>query len=168
MRFLEVFSGSGTLSRCFRDHGWEVVSIDIDPKTDATIHCDILDWNFEELPQDSFDAIWLSPPCQAYSIARTRAKTPRPLEKADQIVKRGLALLDHFRPASFFIENPYTGLLRKRGILDHIPSKCLDFCRFGTPLLLKKLPDGYHEACLRSVTYEAEFPPTLKSNEFSR
>ena len=37
MKLLELFSGSGSMGKAFADKGWEVTSLDLDPKTEATI-----------------------------------------------------------------------------------------------------------------------------------
>ena len=41
MKLLELFSGTGSVGKVFTEAGWEVTSLDLDPKTEATIHEDI-------------------------------------------------------------------------------------------------------------------------------
>jgi site-specific DNA-cytosine methylase len=99
MRLLELFSGTGSMGRAFRDLGWDVVSLDITPGR-HTIRADILDWDYTVFPRRHFDAIHASPPCTQYSIARTCAKTPRNLEYADSLVQRALIALPGVENAS--------------------------------------------------------------------
>ena len=86
MRLLELFAGTGSIGKVFRDKGWEVVSLDIDPKSEADIVQDIREWNYRVYPPGYFDVIWASPCCTHYSIARKRAKTPRDFVWADSLV----------------------------------------------------------------------------------
>ena len=44
MRLLELFSGTGSVGNVFKDHGWEVVSLDRDMAAD--IQTDIMDWDY--------------------------------------------------------------------------------------------------------------------------
>ena len=46
MKLLELFSGSGSMGKAFAEKGWEVTSLDLDPKTEANIKENILTWNF--------------------------------------------------------------------------------------------------------------------------
>ena len=94
MRILELFSGTGSVGRVFASEGWEVVSLDADPKTEATIHEDILTWDHTVYPPGHFDAIWASPCCTNYSRARTKANTPRNLELADSLVLRSQEIIN--------------------------------------------------------------------------
>jgi site-specific DNA-cytosine methylase len=134
MRLLELFSGTGSMGRAFRDLGWEVVSLDIMPGQ-HTIRADIRDWDYSIFPVGHFDAIHASPPCTEYSIARTCAKTPRNLELADSLVQRTLDIIDYFKPKVFMIENPYTGMLRKRPLMQHLEPflRRVTYCRYGLP-----------------------------------
>ena len=44
MRILELFAGTGSVGKVFKDWEWEVVSLDRD--MDADIRADIMDWDF--------------------------------------------------------------------------------------------------------------------------
>ena len=108
-RLLELFSGTGSIGRAFREQGWEVVSVDLDPKAGATITGDVMDWDYRTFPPGHFDCVWASPPCTHYSIARTTAKTPRDLEGSDRLVQRVLDIIEYFKPATWFMEIPRPG-----------------------------------------------------------
>ena len=94
MRLLELFSGTGSVGKVFKEQGWEVVSLDWDPKFNANIVVDIRHWDYKSLPPNYFSCIWASPMCTQYSRARTTAKTPRILVEADSLVQRALAIID--------------------------------------------------------------------------
>ena len=86
---LELFCGTKSISEVFEQHSWTCTSLDFDPKMEPTICCDILDVTPEMiLKHGKPDAIWASPLCTHYSMARTTAKTPRDLEGSDKLVKR--------------------------------------------------------------------------------
>ena len=71
MRLLELFSGTGSIGNVFKEHGWEVISLDKDMPAD--IQMDILNWDYRNSPYQPkyFDVIWSSPPCTEYSRAKT-------------------------------------------------------------------------------------------------
>ena len=128
MRLLELFSGTGSVGSAFASVGWEVVSLDSDPKTEATIHGDILTWDYTTYPPGHFDAIWASPCCTNYSCARRGAKTPRNLPLADSLVLRSQEIINYFNPRVWFIENPQTGLLKDRPFMLSVPFCDVDYC----------------------------------------
>jgi len=130
MKVLELFSGSGSIGSAFSAEGWEVVSLDLDPKTEADIHENILTWDHKMYPPGFFDAIWASPCCTQYSCARRGAKTPRNLDLADSLVQRSLEIIAYFQPRFWFIENPTTGLLKDRPFMAGIPFTDVDYCCF--------------------------------------
>jgi len=133
MRLLELFSGTGSVGRAFSAEGWEAISLDSDSKAAATISVDILDWDCTIFPPGHFDAIWASPPCTEYSRARTVAKTPRNLELADALVQCTLDVIAYYKPKAWWIENPWTGLLRTRPVVAGMAYVKIDYCRFGAP-----------------------------------
>ena len=131
MKLLELFSGTGSVGSAFASAGWEVTSLDSDPKTDATIHEDILTWDYSTYPPGHFDVIWASPCCTHYSCARRGAKTPRNLALADSLVLRSQEIISYFNPHAWFIENPQTGLLKDRPFMHSIPFCDVDYCAYS-------------------------------------
>jgi site-specific DNA-cytosine methylase len=95
MRLLELFSGTGSIGKAFREQGWEVISLDINRKSGADIIADILTWDYKTFEKGHFDAIWSSPVCTHYSRARTTAKT---LEWADSLVAKTIEIIHYFEP----------------------------------------------------------------------
>ena len=72
-RVSELFLGTGSVGSAFAFVGWGIVSLDPDPKTDATIHADILSWDFTAPPPGHFDTVRASPYCTHYCVARRGA-----------------------------------------------------------------------------------------------
>jgi hypothetical protein len=134
MRLLELFKGSGSIGKAFSELGWEVVSLDIDKRSNPTYYTDILDWDHTVHQPDAFDFVWASPPCTHYSCARTNAKTPRDLEGADRIVRKTRDVIEYFG-CLFACENPYTGLLRKRAVIADLAPlmRKISYCKYDAP-----------------------------------
>ena len=95
MFLLELFSGTGSVGKPWREAGHRVVSVDIDGRHGPEIQEDIRTWDYRTL--DTPDAIWCSCPCENYSIARTRAKTPRNYTLADSLVARTIEIIKYFQ-----------------------------------------------------------------------
>ena len=135
MRLLELFSGTGSIGKVFSANGWDVLSLDINPKSNATITVNILEWNYRELVshlgQQPFDCIWASPCCTHYSVARTKASIPRDLVGADELVLKVLEIIQYFQPRTWFVENPQTGLLKSRSFMADLPFTDLDYCCYS-------------------------------------
>ena len=131
-RALVLFTGTGSVDRSLEAVGFQVDSLDLDPKCNATWTCDILDWEaWREMAPGTYDFVWASPPCTQYSIARTRAKTPRNFELADCIVQRTLNIIAHLQPLGWLMENPQTGYLRTRDVIVGLPFRDVCYCRYS-------------------------------------
>ena len=65
MKVLELFSGSGSVSKVCKEFDYEVISLDIEYK--ATHMMDILDFDYKQYKTGEFDIIFGSPPCTYYS-----------------------------------------------------------------------------------------------------
>ena len=134
-RLLEVCSGTGSVGRVFAAAGWEVVSLDVVAAFEPTPCGDMMEWDFAtQFPEGHFDHARCSPPCAMYSIARTRAKTPRDLEGTDAMVRRCIEIIAYFRPRSWTLENPATGLLPNRAVAAALGKPAVvTYCSYGYP-----------------------------------
>jgi hypothetical protein len=69
MKILELFAGVGSVGNPARKLGFQVYSLDINPKLpNIDLVCDIMDFDYQNL---NFipDVIWASPECKAWSVA---------------------------------------------------------------------------------------------------
>ena len=71
-RALDLFTGTGSVAKRLKDLGYEVTTLDIDPKVNAHITQDVMQWNYRKYPGQHFQLIAASVPCNEYSIAKTR------------------------------------------------------------------------------------------------
>ena len=129
MKLLELFSGTGSVGTVAKEMGWEVVSLDIDPKCEATHVADILSWDHRLYPRGHFHFVWASPVCTHYSIARTTGG-PRDLLSADRLVRRALDIVEYFG-CPWAMENPQSGLLKTRDLVRGLPFFDTSYCRYG-------------------------------------
>ena len=100
MFLLELLSGTGSVGKVFRAAGWEVVSVDIDPRFGSTIVGGVCELDLADvvarLPPDASGGsgqsklIWASPICLHYSCARSHALKERDLDGPDRLVRRVL------------------------------------------------------------------------------
>ncbi len=94
MRLLELFSGTGSVGKPWREKGHEVISVDIDGRYNPEIICDIMQWTYCKSPTP--DVIWASVPCEQYSRARTRWSRPRNFALADALAVRAWEINRYF------------------------------------------------------------------------
>ena len=120
MCFLNLCSGTGSVSRAFKDANYDVVDVYWDNRFGPT-HCvDIMTW--ECLCAAGFvDVVWASPDCTQFSRARATARTPRNLERAYGLAKRCLELICQLQPRVFVMGNPDSGLLNTRPFMSGLP-----------------------------------------------
>ena len=128
-KLLELFSGTGSIGRAFAALGWEVISVDLDPRANATYCCDVSTWDHTTI--GNVDVIWASPPCTFYSCARSRGPKSD-LGTSDDLVRRTLEIVAALGNPPTFLENPFSGQLKNRGIID-FPMKVVDYCKYGMP-----------------------------------
>ena len=120
MKLLDLFTGTGSVAKAARTLGYEVTTLDCDPRTNPDICADILTFDYSTLGH--FDVIWASPPCNTFSHARksnigrngyTRESLEQDIiEIGLPILVRTRALIECLKPTYYFIENPYTGRMK--------------------------------------------------------
>jgi site-specific DNA-cytosine methylase len=135
MKILEIFCGTKSFSKVAEQLGHEVVTIDIDPRFNPTICCDIL--FFDPLMLNGFkpDVIWASPPCTTFSVASigkhwNKDGTPKTGEAylGQQILQKTNNLIAELKPKYWFIENP-RGMMRK--FMPKLNRKTVTYCQYG-------------------------------------
>jgi hypothetical protein len=144
---VELFSGTGSVGDAAQElygDSLQRYSTDINPKYNPTTAIDLLQWDYKpaleaflakRTPEDCV-IVWMSPPCTQYSIARSRAKTPRDLEGADALVARALEIKDYVKPNAWFLENPHgdaRSALRLRPIMQPLEEHrhLCTYCHYG-------------------------------------
>ena len=129
MKVLELFSGTGSVGKCCKAIGWEVVSVDL--LLPADHQCDILEFDYKQYDKNEFDIIWASPPCTEYSIAKTRGI--RDIDNSNKIVLKTIEIINYFDCKYWFIENPQTGLLKTQSFMKDFKFVDGDYCMYGLP-----------------------------------
>ena len=129
---LFLCSGTGSVGEPFKEGGWEVTDVDWSSKYNPEIQTDITTWDYKAAFEPGhFDVVWASPDCRMYSVARTCAKTPRDFENADKLVKACRDIIEYLQPRLYFIENPDSGCLKTRPVIDGLPYLRVDYCMYG-------------------------------------
>ena len=142
MKVLELFSGSGSVSKVCKELGYECVSVDIE--FEATHKVDILEFDYKQYKPDEFNIVWASPPCTYYSSLQrswigkqkktgiyTEEKHKQDLEYSDKLVRKALEIINYFKPKLWFMENPQTGTLKNRDVVKDLKYYDVDYCMYS-------------------------------------
>lgn len=133
MRCLVLFCGTKSFSKRLLPRGHSVITLDIDPKTNADIVTDVCDWDYKRL--GPFDYIHASPVCTQFSVALTTK--PRDIEKGLRLVRKTLEIIGYFLVLNpklkFTIENPASGKdsLYKQPLMKNICRAITSYCVYG-------------------------------------
>ena len=143
MKLLDLFTGTGSIAKVARELGFEVTTLDIDPKCKPDICADITEFDYQsQFEPGSFDIIWASPPCETFSCARkcnigrivkgelmTQETLARDVnELGVPILRRTQEIIEFLQPKAWYLENPYTGSMKN--YIDQKPY-IFDYCMFG-------------------------------------
>ena len=134
MKVLELFSGTGSVSKVCDKLGYEVVSVDISNQfMNPTHQVDILNFNYKQYKPGYFDIIWASPPCRTFSSMKFLTSNKEKILK--EILEEGLPpllrtikIIDYLKPKYYFIENPANGKMK-----DYMSSNniVVSYCQYG-------------------------------------
>jgi hypothetical protein len=143
MKLLDLFTGTGSIAKVARELGFEVTTLDIDPKCNPDICADITEFDYQsQFEPGDFEVIWSSPPCETFSCARkcnigrevngelmTAERLHQDMENIGvPILRKTQELIQYLKPKAWFIENPYTG--KMKDFIDQKPI-IVDYCMFG-------------------------------------
>ena len=138
MRLLDLFAGTHSVGKVGRELGYEVTSLDL---ADATICCNVLDWEYEMYPRGHFDVIWASIPCCTFSNVRhsnvgRNGFTWERLESdvlniGVPLLRKTEEIINYFQPKYWFIENPFTGKMKHH--INTPMDRCyvVDYCKYA-------------------------------------
>ncbi len=158
MKVLELFSGTHSIGKVCKEHGYEVVSVDRDlgskcpfgTNYESNLHIqkDIMTWDYKkDFKVGEFDLITASPVCLWWSNCRnvwigkkikahgetiiTKDILNEDIEKYGvPMVDKVFEIIDYFKPSFYWIENPKSGKM-KEYINDLIPFYDVDYCQYG-------------------------------------
>jgi hypothetical protein len=111
---LDICAGLGGASQAMRERGWQVVTLDNDPRFGCDITADLTTWTYAG-PRP--DLLWLSPPCTEF------ARESMPWCKTGQVpdmtlMRAAFRLVQAIQPRYWILENvrgavPYLGSPRE-------------------------------------------------------
>jgi site-specific DNA-cytosine methylase len=143
LKVLELFSGTGSVGKCCKQLGWDVVSVDLLLPADHQV--DIMHFDYKQYSKDEFDIVWASPPCTEYSnlqscwlgrkkkdgIIYTKEIMEKNMDEADKLVLKAFEIIEYFNPHYWFLENPATGKLKSRDTMKDKPFYDVSYCMYS-------------------------------------
>ncbi|MEI6297264.1 MAG: DNA cytosine methyltransferase [bacterium] len=143
MKMLELYSGTGSISKEFEKLGFKVFTIDNDKRHNPSMVADISKLKVSDLPSEFQhpDVVWASPDCRYFSVAALSRNwelkdgkyIPRrkEAEEALKLLERTVEIIDELNPKYWFIENP-RGMMRKMAIMESLPIRStICYCQYG-------------------------------------
>lgn len=145
---IELFSGSGTISRILEQNGFETFTVDFNSKLKPDLCIDICDLVCDQLPAP-VKFMWASPDCSKFSRSAAQANwikstksyriydyqpaTPA-AQKSIDLLTRTVELIKELNPAVWFLENP-VGRIPHMSPLKSIGHYryCVNYAEWGFP-----------------------------------
>ena len=146
MKLLELFKGTGSIGKVGEKYFDNIVSLDIEDKSKATITIDILKWDYVKFYKETKfipDFIWASPPCNTFSkiVYPLRERHPHTAEPQSErallgtkILYRTLEIIAFFMKLNpnlkYVIENP-KGMMRNDKYMKHLYRETTYYAYYG-------------------------------------
>lgn len=147
MKMLELFAGTGVMSKAFARAGFETYTIDWNPDFNLSLCADIGALSAHDITTlcDGVpNVIWASPDCTTYSIAGIShhrvnlgsdlAPVSEYARFCDKTNTHVIELIKEIQPKYWFIENPRGGL-RKMSFMRGLPRYTVTYCQYGAPYM---------------------------------
>ncbi|MBI1289201.1 MAG: DNA cytosine methyltransferase [Flavobacteriales bacterium] len=144
MKVLDLFAGSGSISKAAGRLGFESFSVDIEPFEGIDLVKDIRKTRPADIPFVP-DIIWASPPCTSFSVASMWRHWDKSGEVhvpktgtailGIELVRRTFWLIWYYQQLNpnliWYMENP-RGLLRKMPVMKICPIRhTVSYCQYG-------------------------------------
>lgn len=142
IKVLELFSGTGSVGKCCKQLGFDVISVDM--ILPATHKCDIMNFDYKQYDKNYFDIVWASPPCTNYSKLQdgwlgrvrkgelyTKEIQEKEMLEDDKLVLKTLEIIEYFNPELWFIENPASSKMKDRPFMINLPFYLVDYCMYS-------------------------------------
>ena len=129
-RLLECFAGTKSVGRGFESAGWDVISVDLEPKFEPTLCMSVLDIALDRWEPGTFDFIWASPPCTLYSTARTTGPEVD-MEEAHLLTLHTCNLIKALKPRWWAIENPALSRIWTLPCMASLPYVVCSYCHYS-------------------------------------
>jgi site-specific DNA-cytosine methylase len=123
MLMLDLFSGLGGASRVMREHGWEVISVDINPEFKPDICTDMTKFCYHG---PTPDLVWASPPCTEFSkdsMPRSWSCNKIPPHPDITLLLAAKRVIDVVKPRWWVIENVRGSVKYFEPVLGHVRKK---------------------------------------------
>jgi len=135
---VEFFAGSSVLADEFKAKGYEVYTVDNNPKLKPSLVADILNFNINMLPEKfrNPDVAFFGVPCTKFSVAGRSSNfinhIPQNVDSciALALVYKSLDLIKELKPKNWFIENPM-GYLRTFDCMKKLIRKEVWYCQYN-------------------------------------
>lgn len=158
---IDLCSGLGGMSQAFVNAGWEVVTVDNEPKFKPTLCTNILStckqeiqcFCKEELSSYEKIVIVASPPCERFSFGN-RMFPKKGVRKALEIVGAVFELIAEIRPHYWIVENPKG---RLRWFIGN-PTSSVNLSDYG--YIYKKPTDLWHNLAFPLIDSEKPYDKT--------
>ena len=132
---LDLFCGSKSLKKIADNLGYEYIGVDSNPKCNADVCINILDWNYKTFFENRSHPfiIWGSPPCTEYSKFNNALPNKIPnIPYANSIVQKTIEIINYLKPVYWMIENPQTGTLKNQVFMNTLNYKDVTYCKYGS------------------------------------
>lgn len=146
MKVLDLFCGTKSIAKAFKEKGHEVYTVDWDERFNPTLVADVGKLSAEDIINMCGgipDVIWASPDCTTFSVAaisRHRKKDENGMllpkteyaKQCDDVDTHLIELLNELQPKYWFIKNPRGGM-RKATFMQDINDKryTVTYCQYG-------------------------------------